>query len=562
MRLLAREACTFRESLLFGAISLALAAVLYGPHVAHGGFILDDWAFAAEAELYGGQHGFLSLVERLRSDPAALMGVNGRPVAALYFAATHTVFGSEAGLHIAVAVALAAVVSTLFYTVLRVLGLERLHAALMSLLWLVFPAADASRLWLSATTSLAGLAFYFAGLLLALRGVRLSGRAAVVYHAGALACYALSLMVYEVTAVAIAASVLVYRLRALWRPSVYRWIPDLAVVGVSALYLRSATGKETLPLAELPDRARQIQSQARSLLGALGLQDGHRRLPVPLVVAVLLVALVVWWLSRRRGEDRNGLGRWLATAFAGVLVVAVGYAPYVLVDDPQLLPLVPGLGNRVNVAPAFGYVLLIYSTAMLVGLLIVRAAALVGPVSNGLAVGFTVLAVLAIGVFWAVEVNDDRRAYGRAYALERQTIEVLREGQRPPPGTTVFTFGLPGEVAPFVPAFSRSWDLTGAVRLVWRDQTLRGIPGPSISRDRPGIGSRWGIACTDRGVQPLGIGWGKASRSPYGRTLFVNVPERRHLLVESQEDCRRALVWVEPTLTRPYRETTGGSDRG
>ena len=555
MRLLTREACTFRESFLFGAISLGLAAVLYGPHVARGGFILDDWALAAEAELYGGQHGFLSLVEHLRSDPDSLMGVNGRPVAALYFAATHSVFGSETGLHIAVAVALAALVSTLFYTVLRVLGMERLHAALMSLLWLVFPAADASRLWLAATTSLAGLAFYFAGVLFALRGVRHSGRAAIAYHVGALACYALSLMVYEVTVAAIAVSVLVYRLRAPWRPSVYRWIPDLAVVGVAALYLRSTTNKEMLPLAEMPDRARQIQAQARSLLGALGLQDGQRRSPVPLVLAVLLVALLVWWLSGRRGEDRRALGRWLFTALAGVIVIAVGYAPYVLVDDPYLAPLVPGIGNRANVAPAFGYVLLIYSTAMLVGLLIVRATGLVRPVSSGVAVGFAVLAALAIGAFWAREVNDDRRAYGRAYALERQAIEVLREARRPPSGTTVYTFGQPGEVAPFVPGFSRHWDLTGAVRLVWRDPTLRGIPGPSISRDRPGIGSRWGIACTDRGVQPLGIGWGEANRSPYGRTLFVNVPERRHVLIESREDCRRALVWVEPTLKRPYVES-------
>jgi hypothetical protein len=555
VRLLTRESCSFRESLLFAAVSLGLAAIVYGPHVARGGFILDDWGFAAEADLWGGQHGFFSLVERLRSDPDVLMGVNGRPVAALYFAATHTVFGGETGLHIALAVALAALVSTLFYVLLRVLGMERLHAALISLLVLVFPAADAARLWLAATTSLAGLAFYFAGLLLALRGLRLSGRAAVLFHAGALACYALSLMVYEVTAAAIAVSVLVYRLRAPWRPSVYRWIADVALVGVAALYLRSTTGKETLSLTEMPDRARDIQGQARSLLGALGLQDGERRLPVPIVAAVLVAALLVWWLSGRRGEDRKSLGRWLSTALVGIVAIGIGYAPYVAVDDPQLEPLVPGLGNRVNIAPAFGFVLLIYATAMLLGLLIVRAAALVRPVSTRLAVGFTVLAALAIGVLWVVEVNDDRRAYGRAYALEREAIDVLREGTRPPPGTTVFTFGQPGEVAPFVPAFSRHWDLTGAVRLVWRDQTLRGIPGPSISRDRPGIGSRWGIACTTRGVQPLGIGWSSANVSPYGTTLFVQVPERRRLLVESREDCRRALVWVEPTLTRPYRES-------
>ena len=148
--------------------------------------------------------GILGLADRLLTDSEIQMSAGGRPVAALYYASTHGLFGGRVELHLALAVVLAALVSVLFFLVLRTLAVERIHAAAMALLLLVFPAADATRFWLAASVSLVSLSLLLGGLLLALKGLRERGRRAVVLHAAAVACYALSLLAYEVAIVAIA----------------------------------------------------------------------------------------------------------------------------------------------------------------------------------------------------------------------------------------------------------------------------------------------------------------------------------------------------------------------
>ena len=236
------------------------------------------------------------MADRLLTDSEIQMSAGGRPVAALYYASTHGLFGGRVELHLALAVVLAALVSVLFFLVLRTLAVERIHAAAMALLLLVFPAADATRFWLAASVSLVSLSLLLGGLLLALKGLRERGRRAVVLHAAAVACYALSLLAYEVAIVAIASFVLVYRLRGPWRAAAARWFADLAAVGAVALYVRATTAKELSTVGEQIDRARTIQSHARTLLGSLGLQDGVRRLPVAATAAALLLAALVWLL--------------------------------------------------------------------------------------------------------------------------------------------------------------------------------------------------------------------------------------------------------------------------
>src|SRR5947209_11945848 len=48
-RLLSTGAPTRRELLAYGGLLVVLAAIVFGSHVRHGGFILDDWSNAAQS---------------------------------------------------------------------------------------------------------------------------------------------------------------------------------------------------------------------------------------------------------------------------------------------------------------------------------------------------------------------------------------------------------------------------------------------------------------------------------------------------------------------------------
>jgi hypothetical protein len=134
---------------------------------------------------------------------------------------------------------------------------------------------------------------------------------------------------------------------------------------------------------------------------------------------------------------------------------------------------------------------------------------------------------LLTGAAWVHHVNDDARAYQRAFAIEKQALDVLHDRvQRPASRTTIYTFEISGEAAPNIVAFTASWDLTGAVRLLWDDPTLRGTPSPSVSRDFPGNdASDWCLRCGPSKLQPGGYMYDREDASPYGRVVFVDVLE-------------------------------------
>jgi hypothetical protein len=538
--LLERGTCSVAEAALAGVVAIGLAFAAYGAHVARGGFYLDDWAYASEAELFGRNHSILSLADRLLNDPDALLSAGGRPLAALFFATSYSVFHSDATAHLVLAVVFTALMSALLFAVLRNLGLERIHAAAIAALVLVFPASDSTRFWAAADVGSLAISFFLAGLLLALAGLRTEGRRPVLLHAGALVFYALSLLTYEVAAAAIFCTLLIYRARGPWRKCVVRWGCDVAVLVMTALYLRSTTTKGVTSLHGEVDRVRAIQGQARTLVSQLGIQDGRPLLWLPAVVVVLVLAAVLGIrrpLGARVGDD---LRRWVVTAGAGIAAVGVGYAVFVSATDTFYAPLSPGIGNRTNVAAAIGYVIFLYSLTVLAGLLLVRALVFFrpGPVRRAWAAGISLALAFPVAAMWIREVNQDRRTWDKAYAWERHTVAVLRETPRPPTGATVYTFGVPGETAVAVPAFIAWWDLTGAVRLIWHDPTLRGVPAASVSPTYVLNKDRWGIACHSSVVEPLGLLWSPRYASSYGKTVFIDIPSKRRILVRTPKECR------------------------
>jgi len=534
-----RGRCSVLEAAVVMLLMLLLAILVYGVHVVRGGFVADDWVFASDHALYGDE-GIVNLAQRLRDTPAERPAISEeRPVTALYFAVIYTVFDARMEAHLAWALFLAALMSAVLFTVLRSLGLERLHAGLIAGLVLVFPAADAPRLWSNAAHAQLAIVTFGFGVLLALRGLRSSGWSAIAFHVAALACYGISVLQYEIAVGGIVLSVLIYRLRAPWRAAFARWAADLALVAILSLY-RAQKDVEVESLGDYVQRGRDIQGQARRLLTYLGIQDGRTRLPLLVVLLVLIAGAAAAFVLRDPAVRRE-VRRWLAISLASFVAIGAGYVAF-LPTQGYLFPLEPGIANRVNLGAAPGYVIVIYSLAMLTGLLLAAALTALRPliVPARWAIALPVVAALSVGGLWAYEVDQDRRAWDRAFGFEQETLNVL-SARVPTPvsGSTIFTFGVPAHAAPKVPAFSNPWALTNALRLLWRDASLRGIPSPIMERNANGNStSDWGITCAAKAVQPGGWWFTDSDASSYGKAIFVDVPNRRYGVIRSREECR------------------------
>jgi hypothetical protein len=538
--LLTRRACSIREAAVASVLFVGLAFAVLGAHVGNGGFELDDWSWASDHQRYGG---FFSNLWRMLRSSTSYGG--SRPGEAVYFATTYSVFGTNVALHIALTIVLAGLMSAAAYVCMRTVGLERIHAAAIAFLLLVFPAADASRLWPSAGYGQLAICIYALGLLCSLHAFRLEGRASLRWHAAGVLLYGASLLTYEVAIGGVVASVAIYRLRVHWRPALRRWAVDLALLAPAALYAHHTKGASFGP-GHVAHHIRQLVGQAKTLLTRLGVVSDPARVPL---LAILLFVAAAAILAFRPGPASAPLRRWLAILGGGVIAVAAGYLPYAT-SSAFYVPLQPGIGNRTNIAAAFGYVLLLYALAVLAGYVLIAAVRRPAP-----GVALTGAAVAALAGLWIARLNDDRVAWDRVRTVTDGVLAQVRRAGKPAPDTTVYTFAAPGTTSPLVFTFSASWDLTGALQLMWHDTSLHGIPGPSLA---PGFGNfvdpslpgnvagNAGLECRARDVRPRGWLYFDREASPYGKTIFVDVARQQAVQVRTRATC---LAWASRPLS-------------
>jgi hypothetical protein len=105
---------------------------------------------------------------------------------------------------------------------------------------------------------------------------------------------------------------------------------------------------------------------------------------------------------------------------------------------------------------------------------------------------------------------------------------------RPPAGTTIFSFGYPGQEAPGLPIFSQNWDTNGVLRLTYHEPSLYGLP----------IYGRGEAVCRHTLVYATEFGPEHASR--YGRAVFVDLLRGSALRIDSQRSCQRAIEGFRP----------------
>jgi hypothetical protein len=440
--------------------------------VLHGASAADDWAYRAQAHFtsFGG-----IVSQQLQQDVR-------RPGAAIYFATIFSLIGAHIKLLLALSATLRFLLAASLYWLLRELRFGLLDAFAIATLTLLFPTSDSTWLWATASVVTAAVVCVLAGCLLNLRGSYSAESRRLPLRVAGLTLIVAGILTYELVAPFGLASGALYFTRIPPRRALYNWGIDLVVLGVVIVVftlhlvplLHGGDVHEVSNFSQMREHIHVIFSQSATLMTHSLLPFGTPRnvTVLGLAGALFVLALTVALVLHRGSDARRALLRWLVVIAAGVIVIGLGYIALVP-SNIYYVPLQAGIGNRINGVAAIGYAIVVYATVALVGTVVFREL----PHSRRLIGIFTTLVALLIGLGYAREVDTDKAAWRQAAVLENTTLTTLRTHVPPPArGSSVMTVDAPTETAPGIPVFDSSWDLTGAIQLLWSDATLKAYP--------------------------------------------------------------------------------------
>jgi hypothetical protein len=520
---------TGREVALAWLALAVFCALVYAPHVRHGGFYLDDWSNAAETFEPKGGPGFGNVISSF-----AAIGIY-RPVLVIYVPVTYWVFGMHLALHLAWAAALAMLAAGMLYGVLRTLSVPRIHAWAVAALTIVFPWSDSTKLWATGDQVTLAVTLALAGLWIALAGL---SRRSWRWHAWASLLYLLSILAYEVTLPLIALAGVLYTVRAGWRKAKPRWGMDLAAVLAGGIWVGTQTVRTKSGPSGDFSHLKQIVSNGNIIFGRTILPVGSQRttLAVGLFFAVFAIGLVAWLrLPARFGQkDGWGLREWLLLAGGGLLVAVLGWIIFIPAD-PYYTPSIYGVTNRVNGLAGIGLVMAAYGMCGIAGSLIGQ----VRPRTSAVALAVTLTLGACLGLFYVHVIRRHTQIWDAAYAAEKSGMnEIQTRFPRLPHGTTLFASGYPANQTLGVPIFGATWDLYGMVKTHYEDGTLSAYPILYGSR----------LACQPRGIQLQGKGLEAKVKKlvPYGRAQLFDLESHLQAKPRTQKECLAAVGSYKP----------------
>ena len=408
----------------------------------------------------------------------------------------------------------------LLYWLLRRLRVAWYVAGAAAAMLVVIPVVDATRLWMAAFPSGVAIVFWLIGVHLALTGL---GRSrAIAWHAGALVLYALAMLTSELTVPLVGLSPVLYALAAGPRRALVRAPADLLAAGAAVAYLADAA-TSIRPAESSPDylldRAGQIWSA--------GIPVVEQQIPLdkvlwgPLGLLVLVIAGVGIALSLRRRDRPVEVRRELLLTAAGIVFTLAGLV-MLLPAEPYYVPRTSGVGDRVSIAAAPGFVCLLAGLFALTG----RGLA---ALARRRAVAPAVFAALALVTVASMAVKEIRvqSAWAESWTESQAVVGAVKKALGPDvqAGATIVTFRhttmkLPEDV----PVFASTWDLQGAMRFTYRDATIVAQPhGPEMS-------------CGAEGLEMPG------GRRPYGDVFFVDAMTYTGRRIASPKACRAAFA--------------------
>ncbi|MFL5906860.1 MAG: hypothetical protein ACJ75Z_04590 [Solirubrobacterales bacterium] len=513
------------------AVGLAVGAwlVLVIRQVADGGFYSDDWGIQWDWRHFGYSEAVSRQFDILGS----------KPLLAVVLPAPYELFGAAPAGHHILAAALVLASAMAFYFVLRGLRFQARDALPIALLALLFPWASAVRFWPAGSLNNIAVLLLFGGFLIALRGLRVPGRRGLLIHLVAAACYAASVLTYEVTTVVALMLWLAYLWLYGWRPAWPRALIDIAAVSGAAVYSAENTVKTISSLSDQLGHIGSILGDGADLIAASLLPVSvPAEFPIELTIAVLGLAVAVLVATALRGRairDDAASGkarRWVAVAGVALAALALCWAIYL----PQAFytPTFRGLEDRVNVLALYPAAVLVWAVLRSVGSLLPRW-------------GYPIAVAGSIAIITGYWVNDLRQQNDWIdSAKSQESVLSAIERASPPDGSLVLAFDYPAQVAPRLPTLNASWDIYPAAQL----HTDRAIETYPVFK-----GTR--LACTPKGVRmdyvatplyktiPLRA-WGTPRLQRYPEVVFVGVEGGRHAVIRSPDDCADALRQFMP----------------
>jgi hypothetical protein len=504
---------------------LGLAGIaLFGGQILHGGFYSDDWVLAngvehPGAEGHGSALGFL------------LDQADARLSAAVYWFATHELFGLHAKPYLAVAAGLGVLLSVATYALLRQLRMERLPAFAVALLMLGFPPADTVRVWATPALSQLALAAWAVGALFALRAFVAPDRRRKTLVAGSLACYVLGLSITEtVLPFLVLVSPLLYLTAAPLRTAARRWVLDLALAAAAAvlvvIFTSNAPEREVRGLADWWAQGKRFADQSVTLFShALApFLHGVRWLVLIAALGVVVGAAALAWT--KRSPAAREARRWLSVAGIALVGIVAGYAVYIPAD-PYYFPLQEGIAGRVNIGVAAPFALLLVAIAVLGALLLFHWVADSRRVALTAAGAFAALLLAA----FVQDLRTDLRVWDRSADEQYRTLNTIKKAVPEPPADAVFfTFGQAGVVTPGLPIFYATWELSNALGATYDRGDL--LAAPMIEGR--------GVYCQEGEVVGSIVDTQEVLQSaPYGRAVFVDIASGRASTVRTQQQCMR-----------------------
>lgn len=542
--------------------------LVFLPRITGGAFTIDDWSNRSIMTLTDRQ----GIIDGFLADP-----LSHRALHLPYVMAYDAILGSHQRAYLLWGVLTAALLGVLIAVLLRRSGVPAWVASAIATLGVIYPYASVTKIWATAHVGHVTGALAVGGILIALRGLRARRRAArVAWHALAMLLFLASLNLYEIALPIVCAGgvfylVAIYRqdprpvdrriptLLRTYRPALLRWIADLAMTAAWYASLSSTDiAKDTT--YSTGERLTQILSDgAQNIAGTFApflkqdARDGVATIysgawlttpvVVGVVVAVVLFAVACMVLpalvgraDRPRHDAAVTVRRWgigialaIAAAYAGWIAIVPANAYYrPLPYDSSAL--------RVNVLAAFGLAAVFVCT---VGGAAALLRMLVGP-GRGARAGtaLVTVALIAISVAYTRHVRSEIALWNTASTEQIHVLGAVKtalEDDPPEPGSTVFLTDNRNFVEDGAEVFHNSWGFRSALRIMFHDPTLDGIPGREAAA----------YQCRRNGLAPFYLqyqyGSSAAAEAPYGKTFLVSTTPPRKWLLHDRRSCRRAL---------------------
>lgn len=449
--------------------------------------------------------------------------------------------------------ALVPVCAVLLYLVLDRLRAPGFVAVGIPIVFAAAPHYSTDRFWLASFPAPASVALALAGIYALLRACDARGRRLTLWLIAGGTAIVLSVLLYEVAVplLIVFVAALLYGARTGSRSIRITAVSSaLTLAGVLVYKVVATTTLTTSTSHQLGYGAGFLHHIGYLVSGSVKVIFGTYGLALPYVVwwifvhhltwgaavaSVLVGALVLAYLRRDRDLElpaprQNGTSIWLVLVGAGVALIALGYASFLVTEEIYFTS--AGIDNRVNIVAAIGVAVLALGLVLgaIQWLPTHRQAA-------GFAAGLALLAATGtlitstLADYWvSASARQDEVVPGliRALPTKLQNATVVLDGVCP-------------EIGPGV-VFAAPHDLAGLLRRHYQDPTILA----NVATTGP-------VAVEPRDlVISAALPWGRTHLSyPYGPRLFVYDWPRRSIVVFRDAAAARRYLAATPRPSCP-----------